>query len=281
MQTRRLDAFVLPAIALALSSVGLVACGRKPSEIRVTPAKVTLYGPGRTQSLKYDVFDKKGNPMPGLAASWVSDKPKIATVDANGLVRSLSPGRTIMTASFEKFSSSASVEVVDVDSLTVSPNRMTLVGPVGTKMALSAEVRDSKGNLSPLKLKWTSGEPAVAAVDVNGVVTAGTEGRTTVIASLGTDVSAACDVRVLHREIGAFELTPLTLILKVGETQRMTATIKDLAGLVIEDAALSWTTSDPKTATVTNGAVTGVARGAARITVATSTKTLGADVLVN
>ena len=61
----------------------------------------------------------------------------------------------------------------------------------------------------------------------------------------------------------------------------MTATIKDLTGLVIEDAALAWTTSDPKTATVTNGAVTGVARGAARISVATSMKTLGADVLVN
>jgi uncharacterized protein YjdB len=242
---------------------------------------VTLYGTGRTQSLKYDVFDKKGNPVPGLVAVWASDKPKIASIDANGLVRSLAPGRAIVTATFEKFAASASVDVVDVASLTVSPNRMTLVGSPGTKMGLSAEIRDSKGNLAPLKLKWTSGEPSVAAVDAAGVVTAGAEGRTTVIASLGSDVSAACDVKVLHREIGAFELTPVTLILKVGEVQRMTATIKDVTGLVIEDAALLWTTSDAKTATVLNGAVTGVARGAARVTVSTSTRTLGADVLVN
>jgi len=280
MNMRR-PAPVRGAIALALASLALGACRPTPVEIRVTPAKVTLYGPGRTQSLKYDVFDKKGNPMPGLTATWMSDKPKVASVDANGLVLSLAAGRTIVTASFQNFTASASVDVIDVASLTVSPNRMTLVGAPGTRMALVAEVRDAKGNLSPLKLKWISGDPKVATVDADGVVSAGAEGRTTVIASLGSDVSSACDVKVLHREIGAFELTPVTLILKVGETQKMTATIKDVTGLLIEDAALAWKTSDPKTATVTNGAVTGVARGAARISVATSMKTLGADVLVN
>ncbi len=269
------------AAVVALAALVLGGCRPKPAEIRVTPAKVTLYGPGHAQLLKYEVFDAKGNAMPGLAATWTSDKPKIATVDPNGLVKSLAAGRTTMTATFESFSASASVDVLDVASLVVSPNRMTLVGPPGTKMALTAEVRDTKGNLSPLKVKWTSGDPKFASVDAEGVVTAGTEGRTTVIASLGNDVSSACDVRVLHREIGAFELTPVTLILKAGETQRMTATIKDLTGLVIEDAALAWTSSDPKTATVANGAVTGIARGSARISVATSTKTLTADVLVN
>ncbi|MCM3876262.1 MAG: Ig-like domain-containing protein [Thermoanaerobaculia bacterium] len=280
MKMRR-PAPVRGAIALALASLALAACRPKPAEIRVTPAKVTLYGPGRSQSLKYDVFDKKGNPMPGLTATWMSDKPKVASVDANGLVRSLAAGRTIVTASFQNFTASASVDVIDVASLTVSPNRATLVGAPGTKMALVAEVRDAKGNLSPLKLRWISGDPKVATVDADGIVSSGVEGRTTVIASLGNDVSSACDVKVLHREIGVFELTPVTLILKVGETQKMTATIKDLTGLVIEDAALAWTSSDPKTATVTNGAVTGVSRGAARISVATSMKKLGADVLVN
>ena len=280
MNTRR-PAPAGKAIAFALTSLALVACGPKPTEIRVTPAKVTLYGTGRTQSLKYDIFDKKGNPMPGLVATWTSDRPKVATTDQNGLVRSLAPGRTVVTANFQQLSSSAAVEVIDVASLTVSPNRMTLVGASGTTMAVIAEIRDSKGNLTPLRLKWISGDPKVAAVSPDGVVTAGEEGRTTIIASLGNDVSAACDVKVLHREIGAFELTPVTLILKAGETQKMTVTLKDVSGLVIDDPALSWTSSDPRTATVSNGAVTGVARGTARISVSTSLRTLGADVLVN
>jgi uncharacterized protein YjdB len=102
-----------------------------------------------------------------------------------------------------------------------------------------------------------------------------------IIASLGNDVSSACDVKVLHRTIATFEVTPVTLILKVGETQRITATIRDTTGLLIEDAALAWTSSDPRTASVSIGAVTGLARGTARISVATSTQTLTADVLVN
>lgn len=269
------------AIALGLASLALWACGAKPSEIRITPAKVTLYGPGRTQALKYEVCDKKGNSLPGMAVAWTCDKPKVATVDANGLVRSLAPGRSIMTASFRNLTSSAAVEVLDVASLTVFPSRMTLVGPAGAKTALRAEIRDEKGNPSPVKPKWLSGDPKVATVDANGVVTSADEGRTTIIASLGNDVSAACDIKVMHREIAAFDLTPVTLILKAGETQKITATIRDVTGALIDDPALAWTTSDPKTATVSNGAVTGVARGTAKISVATATRTLSADVLVN
>ncbi|HMA29726.1 MAG TPA: Ig-like domain-containing protein [Thermoanaerobaculia bacterium] len=268
-------------LVLSLAVLAATACRPKPSSLRITPTKVTLYGPGRSQSLKYEIVDRKGNTMPGLVAVWVADKPSVATVDANGLVRSVTPGRATMTATFQNLSSSAVVDVMDVSSLVVSPSRMTLVGPAGTKMALVAEIKDGKGNPSPLKPKWTSGDPKIATVDADGVVTAGAEGRTTIIASLGIDVSSACDVKVLHRAIGTFELTPVTLILKVGETQRITATIRDSAGVLIEDAALSWTSSDPKTATVSNGAVRGVARGTARVSVATSTQTLGADVLVN
>ena len=278
---RRRSAHAGEAVALALASLALASCRPKPSEIRVTPAKVTLYGPGRSQSLKYEVYDKKGIPLAGMTASWASDKPSVATIDANGLVRSVTPGRAVMTASFQNLTSSAAVEVVDVASLTVSPNRMTLVGAAGSKMTLSAEIKDAKGNPSSLKPKWVSGDPNVAAVDADGVVTSAAEGRTTIIASLGSDLNSGCDVKVMHREIAAFELTPVTLILKIGETQKMTATIRDATGVLIEDAALVWTTSDPKTATVSNGGVTGITRGTARISVATSSKTLNADVVVN
>ncbi|HTS03857.1 MAG TPA: Ig-like domain-containing protein, partial [Thermoanaerobaculia bacterium] len=171
--------------------------------------------------------------------------------------------------------------VDDVVSLNVSPARMTLVGPPGTKMGLVAELKDSKGNPANFRPKWVSGDAKVATVDPDGVVTSGGEGRTTVIASLGNDLSSASDVRVLHREISTFEVTPHTLILKVGETQRLNVTVKDASGLQIEDAALAWASSDPKTATVSNGAVTGVARGSAVITVATSSRTLSATAIVD
>jgi len=278
---KRFTGLAREVLVLCVAVLAASACGQKPSELRITPAKVTLYGPGHTQSLKNEITDKKGNLLPGLTAVWVADKPRVATIDSNGLVRSVAPGRAIMTATFQKLTSSAVVEVMDVSTLNVFPSRMTLVGPPGTKMRLFAEIRDTKGNPSPLKPKWLSGELKVAAVDAEGVVTAAAEGHSTIIASLGNDLSSACDVKVLNRAIATFELSPVTLILKVGETQRITATIRDTTGVLIEDAALAWTSSDPKTATVSNGAVTGVARGTASISVATSSQTLTAEVIVN
>jgi uncharacterized protein YjdB len=270
------------AAALVTSAASLLlGCGSKPAEVRLTPPKLTFYGPARSLNLKFDVLDKKGRPIPGATVTWTSDKPKVVTVDANGILHSVGPGRAVVTAATQNVSGSANVEVVDAVSLLVSPNRMTLVGPPGATMALQAEVKDGKGNLVALKPKWTTGDQKIAVVDANGVVTSVSEGRTTVIASLGADLSSACDVRVMHRDIAVFEITPLTLILKVGETQRINAVVKDSGGAAIEDAALAWTSSDPRTAVVSNGAVTGVARGTAVISVATSARTLTATAIVN
>ena len=269
------------SLAAALAMVFASGCGSKPADIRVTPAKLTFYGTGHIQNFKYDVVDKKGRVLPGLTVTWASDKPTIASVDKNGLVRSLAPGRAIVTATLLKATGTAAVDVVDVASLNVTPSRMTLVGPPGTTMQLAAEVKDAKGNPVNLKPKWVSGDPKIATVDADGVVTSVGEGRATVIATLGNDQSSACDVRVLHREIATFEISPLTLILKVGEVQRLNAVVKDASGATIEDAALAWTSSDPRTATVSGGAVTGVARGTAVISVATSSRTLTATAIVN
>ena len=148
-------------------------------------------------------------------------------------------------------------------------------------MALAVEIKDARGNAANLKPKWMSGDPKVATVDANGVVTSAGEGRTTIIASLGNDQSSASDVRVLHREISTFEISPLTLIIRIGETQRINAVVKDASGMAVEDAALAWTSSEPKIATVANGAVVGLARGTAVITVATSSRTLTATAIVN
>ena len=256
-------------------------CKSKPAEVRLTPAKLTFYGPAKTLSVKFDVLDKKGRPIPGATVSWSVDKAAVAAVDAIGLVRSVAPGRAIVSASTPGASGSASIEVVDAVSLLVNPTRMTLVGPPGTKMALTAEVKDGKGNVVNHPPKWSAGDPKVASVDANGVVTSVSEGRTTVVASLGNDLSSACDVRVLFRDVATFEISPLTLILRVGETQRITAVVRDTAGQTIEDAALAWTSSDPRTAAVSNGAVIGVARGTAIISVAMPSRTLQATAIVN
>jgi hypothetical protein len=62
----------LAPTAFLLAGVLLSACGQKPAEVRVTPAKVQLFGKDRSSSVKGDVVDKKGNPLADQKLAWES-----------------------------------------------------------------------------------------------------------------------------------------------------------------------------------------------------------------
>ena len=267
----------------ALLFLGLLvsACKSKPAEVRVSPTKVQLFGKDRRTSMKAEVFDKKGNPLPDQSPAWESSNPKVATVEPSGIVKTVGPGRAQIVAKLGPLSGAGTVEVVDVASMTVNPPKATLVGPAGTTYALVADGRDSKGQPVSVKPKWASSDPKVAEVTDTGLVASVAEGKATVTASLGTDLSAGSEIRVLFREVASFEIAPLTLILKTGDTQRINAVLRDATGAVLEDPALVWTTSDPKVASVTNGLVRAEGPGTATVTVAIGARRHAATVLVN
>jgi len=270
-----------PAALLLSGTLLLTACGQKPAEVRVTPAKVQLFGKDRRASVKADVVDKKGNPVPDQAVTWESSNPKVATVEASGVLKSVGPGRAQIVARKGPLSGSATVDVADVASLSMVPPRLTLVGPAGTTFPLFADLRDSKGQPSPVKLKWSTSDAKVVQVTESGLVASAAEGKATVTASLGGDLSAGCEIRILFREIGSFEIAPLTLILKTGDAQRINPLVRDTGGSVIEDPALAWASSDPKVASVLNGVVKAEGPGTATITVGAGARSLRATVLVN
>jgi len=267
--------------ALLLTGLLLSACGQKPAEVRVSPTKIQLFGTDRRASVKADVVDKKGNPLPDQSVTWESSNPKVATVEPSGILKSVGPGRAQIFARKGDLSGLATVDVADVASLTMIPPRVTLVGPVGTTIALFADLRDLKGQPSPLKPKWSTSDPKIVQVTEAGLVASAGEGKATITASLGTDFSSGCEVRVLFREIASFEIAPLTLILKTGDTQRINPVVRDTGGAAIEDPALVWTTSDPKVASVLNGVVKAEGPGTATVTVAAGARSLRATVLVN
>jgi len=267
--------------ALLLTGLLVSACGQKPAEVRVSPGKIQLFGKDRRASVKADVLDKKGNPVPDQGVTWESSNPKVVTVEPSGILKSVGPGRAQVVAKKGALSGLASVDVADVAALAVIPTRVTLVGPVGTTIALVGDLRDSKGQPSGLKPKWSTPDPKIAQVTESGLVASAGEGKATITASLGTDFSAGCEVRVLFREIGSFEIAPLTLILKTGDTQKINPVVRDTGGAVIEDPALVWTSSDPKVASVLYGTVKAEGPGTATITVAAGARSHRATVLVN
>lgn len=264
------------ALALALLSAG---CGAKPSSIRVTPGKLTFYGIKKSQIVKVEVLDKKGRVLEGTPVSWESSKPNVATVESTGLVRSAGAGSTVLTVKTEGASATLSAVVHDVAAVHVSPSRMTLAGAKGSTAPLWAEVLDSAGKPVDLKPEWTSSDAKVATVSPEGVVTGVSEGRVSVTAALG-DVGGSVDVRILFREIASFEVSPQTVPLKSGDSQRLTVLALDPAGTAIEDVAVVWTSTDPKTAVCANGVVRGISPGTATIRATCGPKSAEVSVLV-
>lgn len=268
---------LLLSIALLAASA---ACGQKPASIRISPPKTMIYGLGKKTTVTAEVLDKKGVPVPGTRVTWDSSKPKVVSVDTNGSLVAVGSGRAVLTAKLGAFSSSSAVEVVDVATLTINPLRVTLAGRKGTTTRLEAVIKDSKGKPIPVRPKWSSSNPKVAAVSSEGVVTSVGEGRAVVNAVIG-EIGSGTDVRIVQKEVASFEALPPTIILKVGDSQKINSVARDQSGTIIEDAATTYVSSDPKIALCEGSDVKGVAPGTATIQVVCSGKSAEVSVLVN
>jgi len=268
--------------AFALLAVTLLSgCKPKPADIRLKQTKVVIYGLKRVEVLQAEVVDRKGQVVPGAQVAWTSSNPKAATVEASGVLKAVGSGKTKVTATCEPLSAIVNVEVFDVASINVSPDRTTLAGPAGSKTTFIAEAKDSKGAVVAVKPKWASGNPKVATVGPDGVATSVSQGRTTINASLSESIIGVSDLTVIFREVASFDVTPTTVILRVGESQRLNTTSRDAAGAAIEDVAVDWASGDPRVATCTGGTINALSKGSTTIRALCAGKSIDITVLVN
>ena len=105
--------------------------------------------------------------------SWASDKPTIATVDANGVVTAVAVGTAKITVTTKDGlkTDTVNVAVTPILVTSVSLNKDTLSLEVGDKTTvLTATVLLE--NATNKEVSWASDKPTIATVDANGVVTA-------------------------------------------------------------------------------------------------------------
>ena len=145
--------------------------------------------------------------------------------------------------------------VVDV---TVSPTSVSVVE--GTTTPLRADVTALGG--APTTVSWTSADPAVAAVDDGGVVTAVAPGATRITArsTFAPSVTDVVTVTVTDAPaVTRFALEASLLVLEPGTSRTPTAVVETLGGA---DAGVTWRTLDASVATVdADGRVTAQAPG--------------------
>lgn len=160
-------------------------------------------------------------------------------------------------------------------SITVTPETITLAA-IGATERLSATVLDQNGRtMSGAAVSWTTGDPGVATVDRDGLVTATGNGATNVTAISGAAAGSA--TVTVRQEAAEVRVSPASdTLLSIGDTLTLAAEALDANGHALVDADFQWSSADESVVTVDDtGLVTAVAEGSTDITV----RATGSDVM--
>ena len=167
----------------------------------VTPESVTLRALREATQLTARVLDQDGQVLASAPILWGSRDSSIAAVDTNGLVTAVGNGTTSVTAASGRIGGHASVLVAQRAVRVDLPPPPDTLRTYGDTVRLDVRGFDGNGHaIPPQAFLWRAGDPAVAAVDSTGLVTAVGNGATRIsIISVDTLV-ARMDVTVHDRE---------------------------------------------------------------------------------
>ena len=265
---------------LALLSLSVAGCG--PSVATLEPSSKALELTRRNESVALGVLakDGSGNRMEEAKLAFASSAPKVASVDAAGMVTALATGDAKVTISCGKVKVELPVVVSIPETITFTPPEMKLVG-VGAKEAVVATAADSKGRvLKNPKLTWSTNDVKVATISASEVTAQGA-GVTMLFAAVG-DLRVAYMVRVTLEgpKLAVIE-APGSLDLKVGQKSQLNPVAKDAEGKEISSPGFAYKSDNPKIASVdATGEVTGLSKGHTRVSVKAADKAVAVEVKV-
>ena len=252
--------------------------------VTLNQGNLTLTSAGQTASLTATVSPSNAT---NKSVTWTSSNPSVATVSSSGVVTAVANGTATITATTADGSNKTATCAVTVNipvkatGVTLNQTSLTLTS-AGQTATLQATV--SPSNASNKNVTWSSSNPSVATVS-NGVVTAVANGTATITATTadGSNKTATCAVTVnipVKATGVTLNQTSLTLT-SAGQTATLQATVSPSNA---SNKNVTWSSSNPSVASVSNGVVTAVANGTATITVTTadgSNKTATCAVTVN
>jgi len=236
------------------------------ASIQVSPASAGVFV-GQTLSLTATTKDSSGGALSGRPVTWATSNSSVATVSSSGLVTGVTQGSATITATSEGKNATAAIAVTiaPVASVTVTPATATLA--VGQTVQLAATPKDSAGTaLTGRTVTWTSGNPSVATVNSNGLVTGAAAGSATITAmSEGRTGSATVTVALVP--VASVVVSPAPATVPSKGTVQLSVTLKDATGTTLTGRLVTWTSSAPTIMTVSStGLVSDLADGSVTIT---------------
>ncbi len=174
----------------------LTASWAAAEAVPINPTKVTLPKAAAVMKNRLITLSPALSPEGATTTySWSSSKKSVATVDGNGVVTGVRPGKaviTVRTANKKKASCTVTVKQISMESFTVALSDWQDNSCYAEEISASWEVAGHKmypvvDNVMPADanraILWKSSNPKVASVNSKGVITCKKLGMATVTAT--------------------------------------------------------------------------------------------------
>jgi uncharacterized protein YjbI with pentapeptide repeats/uncharacterized protein YjdB len=254
------------ATSEGVRGTGTITVGPVPVQsVTVNPESKSLYL-GQTVQLAATALDNMGRTLTGRTVGWSSGTPAVATINDQGLVTAVAAGTTVLTATIEGKSGTATVTVaqVPVQTVIVNPGNTSLY--VGQTVPLIASARDSAGGaLTGRPVTWSSSTPSIATISPQGLATAVGTGTATLTAAVEGKTGTAT-VTVLPVPVQSIQVTPAAIVTNGLTT--LQANVFGPDGSSLTNRTVRWLSADPSIATIDSitGLVRGIAAGLTTVT---------------
>ena len=225
----------------------------------------TVSSRGDTRQLTGTTEDVAENEINAVTVTWATSNSPVATVSSGGLATAVTNATDTAASGMAKGTAAVTVTQVVV-SITLSDPALSFTA-LGDTTRLTARGRDANDStiVSPT-VSWATSDTLVATISAEGLVTSVSNGSATITA---TSAAATDTATITVAQMAAnIELTDTVLrLFTLGDTTRLTATVKDSNDSTMASATVNWDISDALIATISaEGLVTSVSNGSATIT---------------
>lgn len=207
--------------------------------------------------------------------TWTSSNTDVASIDSKtGVLKALSDGATVITATNDNVSGSITITVKPIEAQSVVLSQQNITLKVGASQTLTATVVPA--NTTYKNVTWDSNDPNIVVVS-NGVVTAMGVGTASIRAMVG-QATANCTVTVEPIEAQSVTLSTNSASLKIGQSLQLGAIVNPDN---TTDKTITWTSSNAECATVSmEGEVLAIAEGVTTVTATCGTVSASCTITV-
>jgi hypothetical protein len=253
------------------------------NSLTITPTNKTITTGASQNFYVTGVFSNGAKEDLTAFAAWSSSSPSVATVSSLGVVSGLTPGTSMVTATYGGVIGSVSVTVrAPLAAIAISPQNDYI--PVGMTQQFAAIGTYTDGSTADITtaVSWTSSYSQVATIGSGGILTALAPGATAIAATSG-GITSSTNLTVTQSALISISISPQNLSLPIGLGSKLSATANFVDGSTINFTnQVVWSSSTPSVATIgSSGTTTSVSQGRSTITASFGIFTASTNVTVS